>query len=92
LSKDVSFKEVVADGGSGKADVNLEKTLVTMNAKCRKGKLVDSKRREIRFFRPQCWGNPPADYRIIRKRENEELEKLKRRHTVIVFKCNPMIQ
>lgn len=67
-------------------------TLVQMKASCRSGRLVDGKRREIRFYRPSCWGNPPPDYLEIRQREDDELAKLKRHYTVIVFGCNPMIQ
>jgi hypothetical protein len=63
-----------------------------MKARCHRGKLVDSRGREIRFFRVSCWGNPPEDYQEIRKRENEELARLKKGYTVIVFGCNPMIQ
>ncbi|HET7157868.1 MAG TPA: hypothetical protein VFI62_02660, partial [Burkholderiales bacterium] len=68
------------------------KKLAQLKARCRKGKLVDEKGREIRFFRPSCWGNPPADYADIQQRENEDLEKLRKQYTVIVFGCNPMIQ
>jgi hypothetical protein len=92
LPKDLSPKEVVSYRGRGKDVVNVEKTLVKMNAKCRQGKLFDSKRQEIRFFRPQCWGKPPTDYLEIQQRENEELKKLRNLYTVIVFACNPMIQ
>ncbi|HVS83494.1 MAG TPA: hypothetical protein VHE60_17325 [Pyrinomonadaceae bacterium] len=70
----------------------MEKKLAEMKARCRRGKLVDARGREIRFFRVSCWGNPPTDYQEIRQRENEELAKLKKRYAVIVFTCNPMIQ
>jgi hypothetical protein len=75
-----------------KGNVTVEKTLIQMKAQCRNRKLVDAKRREIRFFRPSCWGNPPADYQDIQQRENSELQKLKRTFAVIVFACDPMIQ
>jgi|SRR5215475_15194039 len=91
LPKDVQLNDVVT-AGTKKRNVTVEKTLIQMKAQCRKGKLVDVKRREIRFFRPSCWGNPPNDYLEIQQRENAELQKLKRTYTVIVFGCNPMIQ
>jgi len=91
LPKDVQLDEVVTYGKGAKGNVTVEKRLLEMKAQCRNGKLVDAKRREIRFFRPSCWGNPPPDYLEIQQRENTELEKLKRTHTVIVFGCNRMI-
>lgn len=90
LPKDVRLDEVVAAGKRG--NVTVEKTLIGMKAQCRNRKLVDAKRREIKFFRPSCWGNPPADYLGIQQRENAELQKLKAKNAVIVFTCNPLIQ
>src|SRR5207245_8650190 len=92
LPKDVHADEVVSYGPKGRSNVTVEKKLTEMKARCRSGKLVDAKGREVRFFRRSCWGNPPPDYLEIQKRENEELDKLKRRYTVVVFGCNPMIQ
>jgi len=92
LPKDVRADEAVSYGIKGKSILTVEKKLAEMKARCSRGKLVDASGREIRFFRVSCWGNPPDDYQEIQKRENEELGKLKKRYTVIVFGCNPMIQ
>jgi len=92
LPKDVQLNDVVTYVGVAKDNITVEKTLVKAGARCRNGKLVDVRRREIRFFRPSCWGNPPRDYLEIQQRENQELAKLKSRYTVIVFGCNPMMQ
>ena len=92
LPKDVQPDEVVSYGPKGAQTATVEKKLREMKARCSGGKLVDTKRREIRFFHPSCWGNPPPDYLEIRQREDEELAKLKRRYAVVVFGCNPMIQ
>jgi len=92
LPKDIQLDESVSYSGKGNRKVTVEQKLAELKARCRNGKLVDLRRREIRFFRPSCWGNPPPDYLEIKKRENEELSKLKRRYTVIAFGCNPMIQ
>ena len=92
LPKDVRADEAVSYGTKGKSVVSVEKKLAEMKARCRRGKLVDTRGREIRFFRISCWGNPPEDYQEIQKREKEELAKLKKSYTVIVFGCNPMIQ
>jgi hypothetical protein len=92
LPKDVRADEAVSYGIKGKSILTVEKKLTEMKARCRRGKLVDARGREIRFFRSSCWGNPPPDYQEIRQRENEELAKLKKHYAVIVFGCNPMIQ
>ena len=92
LPKNVSADEVVSYDVKGKPILTVEKKLIEMKARCRIGKLVDAKGREIRFFRISCWGNPPEDYLEIQKREGEELAKLKQHYAVIVFACNPMIQ
>ena len=92
LPKDVHDEDVVSYSVKGKPQSTVSSKLSELKARCRKAKLVDAKGREIRFFRTSCWGNPPADYQEIRARERLELNKLKRRYTVIVFSCNPMIQ
>src|SRR5260370_254827 len=91
LPKDVKPDDVV-QYRRGRGDVTVEAKLAEIRARCRGGKLVDAKGKEIRFFRTSCWGNPPSDYQEIRRRETDELEKLKKRYTVIVFGCDPMIQ
>ena|SRR6266581_936489 len=92
LPKDVKADEVVSYGLKGMQKVTVQRRLIELRARCRAGKLVDAKGREIRFFRISCWGNPPADYLEIQQRENKELSELKKHYTVIVFSCNPMIQ
>jgi hypothetical protein len=92
LPKDVRADEIVSYGAKGRLNVTVAKKLGEMKARCRSGKLIDAKGRAVRFFRRSCWGNPPPDYLEIQKRETDELDKLKRRYTVIVFGCNPMIQ
>ncbi|GAC1446728.1 MAG: hypothetical protein NVSMB56_08170 [Pyrinomonadaceae bacterium] len=78
---------MVENGGN--ANVTVEKKLAMLRVRCRKGKLVDGRRREIRFFKIECQGNPPADYQEIQKARNEELAKLKKHYTVIVIRCDP---
>jgi hypothetical protein len=81
LPKDVRADEAVSYGPKGKSILTVEKKLAEMKARCQRGKLLDVKDR-----------NPPEDYQEIQKRESEELAKLKKSYTVIVFGCNPMIQ
>ena len=92
LPPGIRFDEVVSYEFKGRGNVTVEKQLAQLKAQCRNRKLVDAKGREIRFHRTSCWGNPPADYQEIQQRENEELQRLQKRYTVIVFGCNPMIQ
>lgn len=92
LPKDVQPGEVVSYLPKGTQNITVEKKLVEMKARCRNGRLVDAKRREIRFFHPSCWGNPPPDYLEIRQRENEEVAELKKHYAVIEFRCSPMTQ
>jgi len=92
LPAGTTLDEVVSYGANGRGIVTVGKKLVQLKARCRNLKLVDAKGREIRFHRPSCWGNPPADYEEIQQRENGELQRLQKRYTVIVFGCNPMIQ
>ena len=70
--------------------ITVEQKLIEIKARCKKGKLVDASGKEIYLFRlTGCWGNPPADYQEILQRQNDELEKLRKRYTVIEMTCNP---
>lgn len=88
LTDVVSASVVKPDANSEK--ISVEQTLIAMRAKCKEGKLVDAAGREIRFYRlVGCWGNPPADYQEILARQQEEIEELKKKYTVIEMTCNP---
>ena len=94
LPKEVKPTEVVSARLAGSSSVlkkvTVRETLAQLKASCKKGKLVDAAGREIRFYRLEgCWGNPPADYQEILRKQSEELEKLKKQYTVIEMTCNP---
>lgn len=92
LPKDVKSTDIVSFSLDSKVkNTTVKDELTRLKAKCANGKLVDANGKEIRFFRPSCWGNPPADAQEISERERKELEELKEKYTVIVFRCNPMI-
>jgi hypothetical protein len=77
-------------GGQTTRQITVSQTLKKLKAKCYRGKLVDGRRKEIRFYYLQgCWGNPPADYLEILDAQAKEIAKLKRRYTVIEMTCNP---
>ena len=70
--------------------ITVEQKLTELKARCKNGKLVDASGKEIHFFRMTgCWGNPPPDYQEILEKQNNELEKLRKRYLVIEITCNP---
>jgi len=89
LSEIVSYRHMRNDKEEG---ITIKDKLVEMKAQCKNGKLVDSRKREIKFFRSECFGNPPADYLEIQQKKRDELEKLQKQYTVIIIECNPRIQ
>lgn len=67
----------------------VKQRLDKIKARCRAGKLIDEKNKEIRFYQLQgCWGNPPQDYQEILNQQQKELEELKKKYTVIEITCN----
>ena len=75
----------------GNKTINVKDRLKRLKARCRRGKLVDAKRREIKFFKAECWGNPPADYLEIQQRQRGELARLRKKYTVIEIACGPSL-
>ena len=70
--------------------VTVKQTLTKLKARCRKGKLVDSRGKEIYFYRLKgCWGNPPANYGAILEQQGLELQRLRKRYSVIEISCAP---
>jgi hypothetical protein len=68
----------------------VKQRLDKLDARCKAGKLVDARNKEIRFYQLQgCWGNPPADYQEIMDAQQKELQELKKKYTVIEITCNP---
>ena len=93
LPDDVTLKDVVTyNKGNSRKNVTVKDKLLKLKAQCKNGKLVDDDHKEIRFFRVQCWGNPPADYKERQQRQQEELKELEKKYTVVVMGCNTLIQ
>jgi hypothetical protein len=70
--------------------VTVAQKLKDLKARCRRGKLVDSSGREIRFYQMVgCWGNPPDDYQQQLARQDKELARLRKRYRVIEMTCDP---
>ena len=89
LPPDVQPDDIVAYGMNGKKNRTVADTLNKMKARCRKGRLNGSDKREIRFFRPACWGNPPLDANEQRAAEARQLAALQKKYRVIIFSCDP---
>ena len=71
--------------------VTIKDKLIEIKARCKDGKLLDGKGKEIKFFKFSCFGNPPIDYDEIMQKEREEFDKLQKDYTVIVVECDPRI-
>ena len=66
----------------------VEQKLLALDARCRNGKLVDKAGKEISFVQLLgCWGNPPEDYQEQLDRQQQEIKRLKEKHTVIEISC-----
>lgn len=92
LPSDVKLNEIIVHGINGAKDRTVQDALKELKARCVKGKLVAPNKREVRFFRPSCWGNPPVDAQEIQAAEARQLQELKKRYQVVTFQCSPMIQ
>jgi len=85
---DVVSSHTVKPGGKV-VTVTVSQKLKALGARCRKGKLVDAKGTEIRFYQlVGCWGNPPDDYQEQLERQAKELAKLRKRYRVIEMTCD----
>lgn len=68
--------------------ITVRMRLVQLKARCKRGKLVDGKGKEIYFYTLiGCWGNPPADYLDLLKQQAREIVRLKKKYTVIQIPC-----
>lgn|ERR1035437_6460017 len=90
ISEDAVVRYAAARSAKGenRTAITVRETLKNIHARCVRGKLVDDRRREIRFYSMQgCWGNPPADYQEILQQQRIEIEKLRMRYMVIEMTC-----
>ena len=99
LPRDVKPTEIVAPDPDQHARAPKRKTvrdrLTELKARCRNGKLTDSRGREIQFVHLiGCWGNPPADYEEQIEAQRAKVRELQKKYTVIQIPCvaDPMIQ
>ena len=68
--------------------VTVKAKLSHLKARCKRGKLLDSKGRQIRVYTLiGCWGNPPDNYLELLENQDREIQRLKKRYTVIQIPC-----
>jgi hypothetical protein len=88
LEEVVSTPQLKSTTVTASKRVTVRETLSRLRARCKKGKLIDGAGREIRFYRlVGCWGNPPDNYQEQLARQNQELQRLKKKYTVVEISC-----
>ncbi len=92
LPAEIQLSDVVSWDLNNKNNRTVKAELVRLKAKCFNRKLLDVQNKEIRFFKTACYGNPPAGEVETEQGVGEDLDSLKKKYTVVVFNCNPMIQ
>jgi hypothetical protein len=84
----VSMESSKSDKHPSALKVTVKIRLEQLNARCKRGKLVDGKSRQIYFYTLiGCWGNPPENYLEQLQHQAEEIQRLKKRYTVIQIPC-----
>lgn len=94
LPSDVEADEVIsvepAALGKVARQTTVREKLNQIRARCRAKRLVDTRGKQIYFYRlTGCWGNPPENYEEILDNQRKELAQLRRRYRVIEISCNP---
>jgi hypothetical protein len=72
-------------------DITVADKLKQLGAICVKRRLMTKRRKEIKFFRPQCWGVPPPNYQELQAEQSRLLKALQKRYVVVVIECDPRI-
>ena len=88
LDQVVSSKRVRSKDVETIETVTVNQVLHKLKARCREGKLVDGKGREIHIYQlVGCWGNPPANYQELLHEQVRELDRLRKKYSVIEIPC-----
>ena len=84
----VTIEPAKANQHGATMKVTVSMRLVQLKARCKRGKLVDVQGKQIYFYTLiGCWGNPPADYLELLDHQAKEIQRLKKRYTVIQIPC-----
>ncbi len=94
LPKGVALESIVSGENSKSANGSIQKTatvrqtLTRIKARCKRGKLVDGASKQVYFYQLiGCWGNPPENYQELLERQDQEIQRLKKRYRVIQISC-----
>lgn len=88
LEEVVSAPQLKSTTVTASKPVTIREMLSRLKAHCKKDKLIAGTGREIRFYRlVGCWGNPPEDYQEQLAQQNQELQRLKKKYTVVEIPC-----
>lgn len=84
---------VVVERSSGSrhdtpSQVSVKTRLTQLKAYCKKGKLFANGKPVYFYNLVGCWGNPPEDYLEVLKRQAAEIQRLKKKYTVIQISCD----
>jgi len=90
VDRNIDLSDVVSASIDGSSRITVKDKLSVLKARCRRGKLVDARGRQIRFYHlVGCWGNPPLNYQEILERQRKDLADLKKKYAVVEMTCNP---
>jgi len=79
-----------SSGHSTIKEVTVEERLIEMGVRCKRGKLLNKEKREIRFYKlTGCWGYPVKGAQEILQKQDEEIRELKKKYSVIEITCWP---
>lgn len=74
--------------GQTQKPVTVLEALRRIKARCQEGRLFDETGRQIYFVHLiGCWGNPPADYQDQFALQAREIQRLKKKYTVVEIPC-----
>ena len=91
LPDHISLTDVVSVSPGGANRITVQQTLDKLGASCGPNNiLIDQSGKPITFYHlTGCWGNQPANYEELLKKQNDTIAKLSEQYTVIQMTCNP---
>jgi len=93
LAQDLKLSDVVSverdKHGVAVKKQTVNDQLKNLGARCRNGKLIDKRGKQIYFYRlTGCWGNAPSNYLEILEEQRKKLRELRKHYTVVEMTCD----